>query len=116
MQGLQDISIKTVNKVIKSIKAGIEIPQYRLRQSLLDDYKQDMLKLVKKDLSAVKIHKQLVRGGFKGFYTTVKKYVSKLKRKDNIFVRMHKEPGEETQVDFGYLGMSRDDSGKHRKI
>ena len=106
---------KTVDKVIKSIKAGIEIPQYKPRHSLLDDYRQDVLELVEKDLSAVRIHEELVRGGFKGSYTTVKKYVSKLKRKDNIFVRVHTEPGEEAQVDFGYLGMSRDDWGKNRK-
>lgn len=106
---------KTVAKVIKSIKAGIEIPQYRPRQSLLDDYRQDVLELLEKELSAVRIHEELVRGGFKGSYTTVKKYVSKLKRKDNIFIRIHTEPGEEAQVDFGYLGMSRDDSGKNKK-
>ena len=106
---------KTVAKVIKSIEAGIEIPQYSPRQCLVDDYRQDVLKLLEKDLSAVRIHEELVRDGFKGSYTTVKKYVSKLKRKENIFVRIHTEPGEEAQVDFGYLGISKDDFGKNRK-
>jgi len=41
--------------------------------------------------------------------------MAKLKKKENIFVRIHTQPGEEAQVDFGYLGMSRDDSGKNKK-
>ncbi len=31
------------------------------------------------------------------------------------FIRIHTEPGEEAQVDFGYLGMTADDSGKAKK-
>lgn len=106
---------KTVAKVIKNIEAGIEIPQYKPRNSLIDNYRQKILELLEKDLSAVRIHEGLAGDGFAGSYSTVKKYVSNLKRKNNIFVRVHTEPGEEAQVDFGYLGMSVDDFGKNRK-
>lgn len=106
---------KTVAKVIKNIEKGIEIPQYKPRQSLVDDYKQKILALLEKDLSGVRIHEELTRDGFVGSYPTVKRYINKLKRKDNIFIRIHTEPGEEAQVDFGYLGMSRDDFGKNKK-
>ena len=101
--------------MIKNLEAGIETPEYKPRETLIDDYRNKVLELMEKDLSAVRIHEELVRDGFKGSYSTVKRYMAKLKRKENIFVRIHTDPGEEAQVDFGYLGMSRDDSGKNKK-
>jgi len=44
---------KTVAKVIKNIEAGIEIPQYKSRGSLIDDYRQKVLALLEKDLNGV---------------------------------------------------------------
>ena len=106
---------KTVAKVIKNLEAGIETPEYKPRETLIDDYRNKILELMEKDLSAVRVHEELTRCGFKGSYSTVKRYMAKLKRKENIFVRIHTDPGEEAQVDFGYLGMTRDDSGKNKK-
>lgn len=106
---------KTVAKVIKNIEAGIEIPQYKPRGSLIDAYRQKVLALLEKDLNGVRIHQELTRDGFKGSYPTVKRYINKLKRSQNIFVRINTEPGEEAQVDFGYVGLTKDDSGKSRK-
>ncbi len=106
---------KTVAKVIKNLGKGIETPEYRTRETLIDDHRNKLLELLEKDLSAVRIHEELLLEGFKGSYSTVRRYVGKLKRKENIFIRIHTEPGEEAQVDFGYLGMSPDDSGKAKK-
>ena len=106
---------KTVAKVIKSIEKGIEIPQYKPRESLIDDYKEKILELLEQDLSGVRIHEKLIEDGFIGSYPTVKRYINKIKRKENIFIRIHTEPGEEAQVDFGYLGMSKNDAGKNKK-
>lgn len=50
---------------------------------------------MEKDLSAIRIHEELSKDGFSGSYSTVKKYVQEIKRKENIFVRIHTEPGEE---------------------
>lgn len=52
---------KTVAKVIKNIEAGIEIPQYKPRGSLIDAYREKVLKLLEKDLSGVRIHEELTR-------------------------------------------------------
>ena len=106
---------KTVAKVIKSIEKGIEIPQYKPRESLIDDYKEKILELLEQNLSGVRIHEKLIEDGFIGSYPTVKRYINKIKRKENIFIRIHTEPGEEAQVDFGYLGMSKNDAGKNKK-
>jgi len=106
---------KTVAKVIKDIEKGVEIPKKKPKTTIIDNFKQTVLKLMEKDLSAVRIHEELARDGFGGSYSTVKKYMQEIKRKDNIFVRIHTEPGEEAQVDFGYLGITKDDAGKNRK-
>jgi len=106
---------KTVSKVIKDIDKGIEIPEKKPKPTVIDNFKQTVLKLIEKDLSAVRIHEEIARDGFRGSYSTVKKYIQEIKRKDNIFVRIHTEPGEEAQVDFGYLGITKDDAGKNRK-
>lgn len=106
---------KTVAKVIKNLEKGIETPEYKPRETLIDDHRNKVLELLEKDLSAVRIHEELLREEFKGSYSTVRRYIAKLKRKENIFVRIHTEPGEEAQVDFGYLGMTPDDSGKRKK-
>jgi transposase len=106
---------KTVARVIKNIEQGIEIPQYKTRESLIDNYKEKVLELLEQDLSGVRIHEELARDGFTGSYPTVKRYVSKTKRKEDIFIRIHSQPGQEAQVDFGYFGMSKDDGGKNKK-
>lgn len=86
---------KTVAKVIKNIEQGIEIPQYKTRESLIDDYKEKVLELLEQNLSGVRIHEELTRDGFIGSYPTVKRYVNKIKRKEDIFIRVHTQPGQE---------------------
>ena len=83
---------KTVAKVIKDIEKGVEIPKKKPKTTIIDNFKQMVLKLMEKDLSAVRIHEELVRDGFSGSYSTVKKYMQEIKRKDNIFVGIHTEP------------------------
>ncbi|MHB1377970.1 MAG: hypothetical protein ACYCXB_11235 [Candidatus Humimicrobiaceae bacterium] len=72
---------KTVAKVVKNIEKGIEIPQYKPRGSLIDNYKEKILELLEQGLSGVRIHEKLIENGFIGSYPTVKRYVNKIKRK-----------------------------------
>jgi hypothetical protein len=50
-----------------------------------------------------------------GSYSAVKKYIRKLKKREDIFIRIHTPAGHEAQVDFGYVGRTREDSGISRK-
>ena len=106
---------KTVSKVIRDIEKGIEIPRKKPKKTIIDDYRETLTKLLEKDLSALRIHEELLRDGFIGSYSTVKKYVAMIKKRDDIFIRIHTDPGEEAQVDFGYIGITKDDCGKNRK-
>jgi transposase len=53
--------------------------------------------------------------GFEGAYTTVRDYVRKLKGTlQKVYMVIETLPGEESQVDFGYLG-SLNLNGKRKK-
>lgn len=106
---------KTVAKVIKGIKNGIDKPKYKDRDSIIEPCNEEVIKLLDRGLSGIRIHEELVRLGFKGSYPTVKRYIKKIKKISDIFIRINTLPGEEAQVDFGYVGITKDDTGKNRK-
>jgi len=106
---------KTVDKVIKNLQKGVEIPKYKERGSIIDPYKEKVIKMLEEGLSGVRIYEELLKGGYPGSYPTVRRYIAKIKASENIFIRINTPPGEEAQVDFGYVGITTDDSGKKRK-
>jgi len=106
---------KTVNKVIKDIYNGKESPEMKERQSIVEPFKEKVVELLESGLSGVRIHEEITADGFCGSYSAVKKYIRKIKGKEKIFIRIHTLPGKEAQVDFGYVGRTKDDSGKSRK-
>ena len=106
---------KTVDKVIRKLESGENNPQSKTRKNIVTLYKEDILELLEKGLSGVRIHEELIAKGFKGSYETVKYHIRNIRRKEKIFVHIHTEPGEEAQVDFGYTGRTPDNNGKLRK-
>jgi len=105
---------KTVSKVIKCLKAG-HYPDKKPHSRLLDNYKTQILELLEKGLSGVRISEELKRLGSSVSYSTVKKYITCIKKREDVCVRFHTKPGEEAQVDFGYVGLTPDKNGKRRK-
>ena len=95
---------KTVAQKIKEIEAGKEYPKKKPHPRILDSHKEQIMKWLEDNLSGVRIHEKMQEEGIKVGYSTVKDYICKIKKRDNIFIRMHTLPGEEAQVDFGYLG------------
>jgi len=106
---------KTVQSVIKNIEAGKTEPEIKKRDSIVDNFKEKIIEMLEAELSGVRIHEELVREGFAGSYSTIKKFIKNIRRKENIFVRVHTLAGHEVQVDFGYVGRIRDSEGKSRK-
>jgi len=105
---------KTVAKKIKEIEAGKKYPKKKPHPRILDSHKEQIMKWLEDNLSGVRIHEKMQEEGIKVGYSTVKDYICKIKKRDNIFIRMHTLPGEEAQVDFGYLGYTLY-QGKKRK-
>ncbi len=106
---------KTISKVITKLESGQSWPDKKPHPCLLDPHKEIILELIEKGLSAVRIHEKLAALGIPGAYPTVKRYVGNIKKRENIFVRIHTKPAEEAQVDFGYAGYTLDDTCKRRK-
>jgi len=105
---------KTVAKRIKEIEAGKEYPTKKPHPRILDPYQERIIKWLEDNLSGVRMHEKMQEEGIKVGYSTVKGYISQIKRRENIFIRIHTLPGEEAQVDFGYLGYTLY-QGKKRK-
>jgi len=106
---------KTVSKVIQKHKSGESWPNKKPHPCLLDPHKDKVFQLIEQGLNAVRIHEELATQGVKAAYPTVKRYVANIKKRENIFIRIHTKPGEEAQVDFGYAGYTIDNAGKRRK-
>ncbi|MCK5492256.1 MAG: IS21 family transposase, partial [Candidatus Omnitrophica bacterium] len=61
---------KTVDKVIRKLESGENNPQSKTRKNIVTLYKEDILELLEKGLSGVRIHEELIAKGFKGSYET----------------------------------------------
>lgn len=106
---------KTISKVVKAIQAGQPAPFRKPHPRLLDPHKVSILAWIEQGLSALRIQEELALQGIKISYTSVKDFVAHSKRHQQIYLRIHTEPGEEAQVDFGYVGYTLDNLGKRRK-
>ena len=106
---------KTVAKVIKSISVGKESPTKKSHPRILDPYKEEILEWLEQGLTGVRIFEELKVKSINVGHTTVKTYIADIKKRDNIVIRIHTKPGEEAQVDFGYVGLTPDNNGKKRK-
>ena len=106
------IDRKTVRKVLKTDTAERAKTEKTPEQqtsvwpSMLDDYREDIEIQLAKELSITRIHQDLQKEfGVKCGYTTLRDYVAKIRRSTpHAYMVLHSLPGEEAQVDFGYIG------------
>jgi transposase len=105
---------KTVAKVIKTLEAG-SYPVKKPHPLCLDQYKPQIVELIEQNLTGIRIHEELRVLGSTVSYSSVKKYIANIKKHEDVCIRFHTGPGEEAQVDFGYVGLTPDISGKRRK-
>lgn len=99
------IDRKTVRNVLNKIEEKGVIGR-KQTTSILDPYKEYINIQASKDLSAMRIFQDLQREfGYTGSYDTVKKYISNIKEvTKKPYMVLNTLPGEEVQVDFGYIG------------
>lgn len=110
------ISRNTVSKVIKSDERGEEQLTKKPYPSMLDEFREFIEIQLNKGLSRQRIYQDLVREyNFKGSYTAVKDYSRKLlSTTQKAYMVLTSLPGEEAQVDYGYIGTIKV-NGKPRK-
>ncbi len=105
---------KTVSKTIKSLESG-DYPSKKPHPRILDKYREKILEYLEHNLSGVRIFEELRKTGIEVGYSTVKLYISDIKKNAGVCVRFHTAAGEESQVDFGYAGLTLDNNGRKRK-
>jgi hypothetical protein len=101
---------KTVDKIIKQIESGQEFPKKKAHASKLDPYKKEIMGWMEDGYTGDQIKQELQLLGLDSGRSTVSDYISKIKKRENIFIRVHTKAGEEAQVDFGYIGLTLDNS------
>lgn len=107
---------KTVRKIIQGYEQqGQETPPEINKTSRLNQYHAEIVAFLEADLSIVRIHEKLKELGCSMAYSSVKRYVSQIKCSTEICVRFHSDPGEEAQVDFGYIGLIPDPNHHHKR-
>ncbi len=109
------VSPKTIRKVLRCQEEGGEI-QKKPHPSVLDRYREFIEIQRSKGLSKQRIYQDLTDShGFTGAYSTVRDYITKLEQvAPKAYMVMNALPGEEAQVDFGYIGTLKV-QGKFRK-
>jgi transposase len=107
---------KTIGKIVKSYREeGKELPVEQKRKSKLHEWHPEIIKLLEHNYSLIRIKEELDVLGYKGSYTSLTRYIKKLKIGQDICIRFNTLPGEEAQVDFGDIGSRYDQEGKLRK-
>jgi transposase len=106
---------KTVAKVIQKLKQGENYPTKKRSPKQLDTYQAEIVNWLAHSYTALKIHEALQQQGVKISYSATKYYIAQLKQREVVCVRFHTLPGEEAQVDFGYIGITYETPTKRRK-
>lgn len=106
------IDRKTVRKVLKENAEYQDSSNHPPEQktgiwpSMLDDYREFIEIQLAKELSITRIHQDLQKEfGVECGYTTLRDYIAKIRKSQpHAYMVLHSLPGEEAQVDFGYIG------------
>lgn len=107
---------KTVKRIVsRFVTSGIESSPVYERESKVRSWHKEIIGLLEKDLSYVRIKEELKLLGFTGSYSSLTRYMKKIKVNNNICIRFNTAPGEEAQVDFGEIGKRYDEVEKLRK-
>ena len=98
------ISRKTVKKYFLQTQADSTVEPLTYRPKILEQYKEDIKEWIMSDISSRIIYERLISAySVDVSYPTVARFV-KVFKKSEVFVPLLSKPGEEAQVDFGYLG------------
>lgn len=110
------IDRKTVRRVIKRCEAGEEVKEKKPYPSQFDEFREYIEIQLSKGLTIKRIYQDLqAEFQLSGSYSGLRDYCRKLYPDDKkAYMVMHSLPGEEAQVDFGYIGTLKV-GGKPRK-
>ncbi len=113
------IDRKTVRKVLASESPGSGGEQEKkdgVWPSMLDEYREFIEIQLAKGLSVTRIYQDLQKDfGVECSYSAVRDYAAKIRKSQpHAYMVLHSLPGEEAQVDFGYIGTVKVDGKPHK--
>ena len=116
--GVHRRTVKRYAKELSGPKCTISRTGKVGRPSHCEAYRQRIEKQLDLGLSAQRIYQDLkVECGFAGSYTSVQRFVKKLKEQQPARIwRMECEPGEEAQVDYGEMRILQNENGNLVKV
>ena len=91
-------------------------PIRKHKESVLDEQKELIIELIEKDISGVRIHKELIKEAFKIIYPSMARYLESMKGTSKVYMRFHTKDGEKAQVGFGYIELLPNNNGKKAKV
>lgn len=81
-----------------------------------DPFRTRIEELLKEKVKVTAIYDRLKEQGYTGSYMSVLRLARRIAPKEvETYTRKECEPGEEAEIDFGYVGMMRDEEGNLRK-
>ena len=84
--------------------------------SRADPFRARIEELLKEKVKVTAIYDRLKDQGYAGSYMSVLRLARKIEPKEvETYTRKECQPGEEAEIDFGYVGMMRDGEGNLRK-
>jgi transposase len=108
---------KTVRKVITSYEAGKEVIGKKPHPSFWDNYYEIIQSGLSKKLTLVRIYQDFkATGDITASYSSLRDFVKKkFPERKTAYMVLEAEPGEEAQVDYGYIG-TIPVGGKRKKV
>jgi transposase len=95
----------------EALGPGVQAPR---QISTVEPYRETILNWLKQGVEMTAIWLRLRENyGYKGGYSSIRRFVHRLETKEpEAFIRVHTEPGEDMQVDFGSVGQLYDPVSK----
>jgi transposase len=99
------------SELMKALGPGVQAPK---QASTVEPYREKIQDWVKEGVEMTAIWLRLQENyGYKGGYSSIRRFVHRLEPTEpEAFVRVHTEPGEDMQVDFGSVGQLYDPVSK----
>jgi transposase len=116
-----ELNRKTVNQVLKehkSARKGDGAVVATPRPSIIDPFRENIAQLLDRypDITAVRLHEELQRLGFRGTYSTVKERLRDIKPRPKILpvVRVETGPAVQSQMDYSPYEIDFTDEGRRK--
>ena len=116
-QGMLSGDLPDHESLLKILDATLPEKVPPQNSSKAEAYREKIEKLLKEKVQVTAIYDRLKEQGYPGSYASVLRLARKIEPKKPVetYVRKECQPGEEAEIDFGYVGMLKDSEGNLRK-